>query len=307
MDGFTIGIVAKMTGLTTFTLRAWERRYNAFHPNRSDSGRRLYTSREVERLKALKLLTESGHAIGDIAHLEMSKLNSLLLRSDHGVGASKTISLILSAVADCDLPRLSGHLRTAQLERDTRSLLIDVISPVLSEIGSQVESGELDIYHEHAASALIRNLLLGILYSVQQSPSSSELKPIIFVTPEGDHHEFGILMSAILAALRGFKVYYLGPNLPVSSLVNALKNLNVGVVVVGCTAPPEVFPTTHWKAFVRELLKFNEDVSFWFGGSRIGEIEGHAGLKERKALFLNRYQDLERALTNFKSQNSKMS
>ncbi len=305
MDVFTIGMVAKMTGLTAFTLRAWERRYNAFRPNRSDSGRRLYTSREVERLKALKLLTESGHSIGEIAHLEMGKLNSLLLRSDRGFGSAKAISLILSAVASCDLPRMSGYLRAAQLERDTRSLLIDVISPVLSEMGRRVASGDLDIYHEHAASALIRNLLLGILYSVEQLPSSPELKPIIFVTPEGDYHEFGILVSAILAALRGFKVYYLGPNLPVSSLVNALKNLNVGVVVVGCAAPPEVFSTNKWKAFVGELLKFNENVCFWFGGSRNQEIEKYGELKGRKTLFLNRYQDLERALAGFKSQSSK--
>lgn len=305
MEGFTIGTVAKMTGLTTFTLRAWERRYDAFKPSRSPTGRRLYTSDEVARLKALKLLTESGHTIGDIARLETTKLNSLLLRNDHGVGVSQTILLILSAVGDCDLPRLSGCLRKAQLERDTRSLLIDIICPVLSEIGRRVESRELDIYHEHAASALIRNLLLGILYSVQQLPSPLELKPIIFVTPEGDHHEFGILVSAILAVLQGFKVYYLGPNLPVSSLINALKNLNAGVVVVGCTAPSEAFSSNECKVFIRELLKFDENVCFWFGGRRIGEIERYAKHKKRKTMFLNRYQDLERALTSLKSQNFK--
>ncbi|NJL24882.1 MAG: MerR family DNA-binding transcriptional regulator [Calothrix sp. SM1_5_4] len=44
-EHLSIGTVARITGLSEFTLRAWERRYRALEPRRTPSGRRLYSSR----------------------------------------------------------------------------------------------------------------------------------------------------------------------------------------------------------------------------------------------------------------------
>lgn len=300
MDVFTIGMVAKMTGLTEFTLRAWEKRYEVAKPSRSESGRRVYSLKEVEKLKLLKLLTEGGHSIGQIAHLETPKLTSLLRQGDRHSGTARTIATVLAAIEACDLSRLSAHLKTTWLERDTRSFLVEIVSPVMAEVGRRVNDGRLDVYHEHAASALIRNLLSGILYSLEQLPRTQESAPVVFATPEGDHHEFGILISAILTALRGVKVYYLGPNMPVRSLAKALKNLKAGAVVIGCAAPRDTLSTADWKEFVTQLsASIDTDIQFWFGGERTGEIEGIPSLKRREVRVMNRYQDFEKALGEF--------
>ena len=39
---YTIGAVARMTGLSTQVIRAWERRYEAVVAARTDKGRRIY-------------------------------------------------------------------------------------------------------------------------------------------------------------------------------------------------------------------------------------------------------------------------
>ena len=73
-DEYKIGAVAKVTGIGTETLRAWERRYQAVVPKRSESGDRIYTRDQLSRLLLLKSLVDTGNAIGTIAHLSVSEL-----------------------------------------------------------------------------------------------------------------------------------------------------------------------------------------------------------------------------------------
>ena len=56
----TIGVVAERTGLSQELLRAWERRYDAVVPVRSEGGQRLYTDADVDRLRLLRLAVEGG-------------------------------------------------------------------------------------------------------------------------------------------------------------------------------------------------------------------------------------------------------
>jgi DNA-binding transcriptional MerR regulator len=51
---YTIGEVAAMLGVSTHTVRAWERRHEVVKPLRSDSGQRRYRSEEVELLREVK-------------------------------------------------------------------------------------------------------------------------------------------------------------------------------------------------------------------------------------------------------------
>ncbi len=71
---YGIGAVAKLTGITTYTLRMWERRYGAVVAERAPNGRRLYSARHVEKLSLLKALTDRGTAISSIANLSLEAL-----------------------------------------------------------------------------------------------------------------------------------------------------------------------------------------------------------------------------------------
>ncbi len=71
---FQIGSVARMSGLTVHAIRAWEKRYEAVVPSRSDRGRRLYDREAVRRLTLMKRLVDRGHAISTIANLDTEVL-----------------------------------------------------------------------------------------------------------------------------------------------------------------------------------------------------------------------------------------
>jgi len=79
-NAYQIGTVSSLTGIDAHTLRAWERRYGAIKPNRSESGRRQYDDRTVERLQLLKALVDCNVAIGQVAHLSDGALRDRLSR-----------------------------------------------------------------------------------------------------------------------------------------------------------------------------------------------------------------------------------
>lgn len=77
---YQIGTVASLTGVDPHTIRAWERRYGAITPTRSETGRRRYDDRTVERLQLLKALVDCNESISTIARLSDDDLRARLAR-----------------------------------------------------------------------------------------------------------------------------------------------------------------------------------------------------------------------------------
>ena len=71
---YPLRAVIRRTGLTADVIRAWERRYGAVSPSRSEGGQRLYSEHDVIRLSLLRKATAEGHSIGEIARLDDASL-----------------------------------------------------------------------------------------------------------------------------------------------------------------------------------------------------------------------------------------
>lgn len=78
MKQYSIGAVAKLTGLTVHNLRVWEKRHSAIETDRSESGRRIYSEDALERLKLLKSCVDNGFTIGTIAAMSNQELREIL-------------------------------------------------------------------------------------------------------------------------------------------------------------------------------------------------------------------------------------
>ncbi len=72
-----IGAVTQLTGISSHTLRKWETRYGAIEPVRTESGRRLYTQAQVQRLQLLRDLIRQGHQISQLAPMSDEELEGL--------------------------------------------------------------------------------------------------------------------------------------------------------------------------------------------------------------------------------------
>jgi DNA-binding transcriptional MerR regulator len=60
---FPIREVSRLTGVNPVTLRAWERRYGLIQPTRTESGHRLYSMADIERVRSILGWIERGVAV----------------------------------------------------------------------------------------------------------------------------------------------------------------------------------------------------------------------------------------------------
>jgi DNA-binding transcriptional MerR regulator len=66
---FPIREVARLTGVNPVTLRAWERRYGLIQPMRTDSGHRLYSMDDIERIHSILGWIERGVAVSKVGKI----------------------------------------------------------------------------------------------------------------------------------------------------------------------------------------------------------------------------------------------
>src|SRR5512139_3052140 len=71
-------VVTRRTGLSAELLRVWERRHRVVTPARTQTGRRLYSDSEIERLRLLYRATLGGRSIGSVAPLSTPALTELV-------------------------------------------------------------------------------------------------------------------------------------------------------------------------------------------------------------------------------------
>lgn len=266
-------LVTRLTGLSADTIRAWERRYRAIEPRRSAGNTRRFSAEDVRRLVLLREATSRGHAISSIARLGVDELERLMgdteevarmpvastpLPSRPGEdrapprtppgAASGTIDRglqelrtdYIEAVARFDSRRAYEILMRAATFLDRRELIFGVVVPLVTEFGQRWSNGELGVAQEQMVSAQLRSVVSSLL---RFSPPGASAKQVILSTPPGHRHEFGILVTALLAAARGLDPLYLGPDLPFEELCMAVRMSHAAVVVLGVArdmSPEEV-------------------------------------------------------------------
>ena len=111
-----------------------------------------------------------------------------------------------------------------------------VLSPAMVNIGDQWARGDLEIYHEHQASAIVGRIMgrLGPRFVGRGRTKGS----IIVGAPEGEHHDLVVSMVADLLRQRGWEVFDLGADLPAHSFIAAVKNTpEVAAACVSITSP----------------------------------------------------------------------
>ena len=101
---YSIGKVARLTGLSTHTIRKWEQRYQAVEPLRSPGGDRRYDRGHVERLRLLHQLSPVGAIISDIATLPTATLRQFA-EHQRGTAAAAPSTLQVGVIGD-SLPTL---------------------------------------------------------------------------------------------------------------------------------------------------------------------------------------------------------
>lgn len=267
---YTIKTIATLTGLTAETLRAWERRYRTVVPKRDEGGRRIYSEQDLERLLLLAELTRDGHSIGKLSKMDNTQLNRLTRQNDAADGSRQQFfDLIVEALRQYRVDRFEELLKRALLAYEPLPYARDILAPALRRVGQLWHQEQLTIAQEHMFSACVKRLILGMINNVHLL--THHRPAMLFATPQGEAHEFGILMTCMLAASQQYNCYYLGRDLPVVEIIEASRHLKPDVIVLSLiNSPPG-------PDIVEQLHQLNDSnllqqVQIWVGGSGAGYL-----------------------------------
>jgi len=252
MQGYNIKVVANRTGLSQHVIRVWERRYGAVTPRRTETNRRIYSERDIEKLKLLQQATAAGHQIGRIAQHSVDELQRIVAQD---VGTANTgelshadqirippvapathLETCLQAVEGFDTPALEKALMHASVVLSLPDLLEKVVGPLMEKVGEFWQEGSLRVAHEHAVSSVVRTFLGNLRFS---KPATEYAPAAIVATPAGQLHAIGALMAAVTAAAEGWQVIYLGPNLPAQEIALAATSKNAKAILLSIVYPQD--------------------------------------------------------------------
>jgi nicotinamidase-related amidase len=157
---YTIGKIAKLAGVSTKTLRHYEKIGLILPSDRTELGYRLYTEKDVETLKKIKFYQEMSFSLSDIGHLLESspevlkdaiekqirlvqksaknyeKIEGMLLRSCGGEDKVRPCTAILVIGMQRDF--VSGPLGNRQVKK--------VIKPLQELLEKAREKGHVIVY-----------------------------------------------------------------------------------------------------------------------------------------------------------------
>ena len=230
-----IQVVARRTGLSKDVIRAWEKRYRVVEPQRHTNGRRLYSDQDIQRLSLLHKVTLSGRRISDVSSLDHQALEALLTgdlgdlleltqttsihnkSTAQNPASEKYLQPLIDSINRMDEDGIFQSLVNASTALPQIVFLEEVLAKALEYMGDSWNKGNLRIAHEHLASVQIKRFLLNLLHrEVHAGPA------LLVTTPVGQRHELGALMAAIIAAMQGWRVRFMGAEMPATDIAAAV-------------------------------------------------------------------------------------
>jgi DNA-binding transcriptional MerR regulator/methanogenic corrinoid protein MtbC1 len=270
-----VGTVAEQVGVSTSTLRSWERRYGLGPTRRTGGNHRRYGPTDVLRVRLMARLTAQGiparaaaDAIGGMDdRAVVARLRAPAATTDGtaaaagaagaaggahasttGVGTAPTaevglvdadaVESIVSAAAALD-PLSLVHLYRAALRRlDFEHAWADVLAPSLRRIGEQWAAGRLGVESEHLASDVLQAELRAVARSQRTDAAGP---PVLLVSADDEQHHLPLLAVEVELARLGVLAMHLGPRVPARSVVETMRRTRPRAVFVWASMTRDPF------------------------------------------------------------------
>jgi len=227
-------------------LRAWERRYGLPTPQRTAGGHRLYSDRDIETIKWLLAKQEEGLSISRAVDLWNEETAS---GSDPLAGSVSTASTSPMAIPPAAPDTTIDTFRAEWIEACTdfdeiaaeqvlnqafslfpiESVCTQVLQRGMSEIGELWFENKLSVQQEHFASSLAMRRLDALLSA---SPAPTRKETILVGCPADEWHTFTPLLLSLFLRRRGYKVIYLGANVPADRFIETVNDTNANLVLL---------------------------------------------------------------------------
>jgi MerR family transcriptional regulator, light-induced transcriptional regulator len=223
---YSIKDLETLSGIKAHTIRIWEKRYQIFSPERSDTNIRVYSNDDLKLLLNISLLNKHGYKISRIIQMSPQQMVDLLI----GINLVKSesddlVDALITSMIEMDEQQFNRVLTAGIFKMGFEETIQQVVFRFFSRIGIMWQVGSINPAQEHFVSNLFRQKLHAAIDSLPVQTDARSLKIILFL-PEKEQHELSLLFYNYALKARGFHTVYLGQAVPVETLKRVIEIIN---------------------------------------------------------------------------------
>lgn len=285
---YPVGRVEALTGISSATLRVWERRYGRPVAHRRPSGHRRYDREQVRWLRRVAEALACGHRPGRVVRMSDIELEALL-QPRRPQADDAELSRWLEHVRESRRDALASELAVALSEADEADALCAWLdrrlAVLLHRIGQEWAAGRLDIRHEHLATEAVEDVLrsarprVASRAAARASRAHADDAPraaALLASLPGERHRLGLQMAALACASAGVPVTILGDDSPLDEIVAAAVESGAALVGLGTALGPSGTKAAKQVVALRAALPTSIALVVGGSGSRLRRLPGVA-------------------------------
>lgn len=254
------------------TLRAWERRYGVPAPQRTPSGHRLYSQRDVEIVRWILARQAEGMTVGQAVALwrTLTASGKDPLKEHAPVPATSPLlagrslerlrSAWIAAICSFNESAAERVMVEALALYPPETVCTEILRKGMAEIGDTWYRGEATVQQEHFASQLADRRVQSMILA---SPPLSRPGRLLILSPPEEAHSLALLFLTFFLRRAGWETVYLGDSLPAENLDLTIRTVRPVMVISGVQQLP---PVVGLQALVSALQDLGVPLAF---GGRI--------------------------------------
>jgi len=283
---FTIKDLENFSGIKAHTIRIWEKRYNLFEPNRTDSNIRYYDLFNLQKLLNVSLLYHNGLKISKIADLSETKMALKIRELVFNEGFEKEASTSLKlAMLNFDEDLFNKTYNNLQANHSFRKIFTEIFMPFFNEIGILWQVNSILPAHEHFISNLVKKKIYVNIEKMQQLQHIEQTKRFVLYLPMNEIHELSLLYLHFELVMHGYHSIFLGQSVPIENLNDIQKIYNDVCFVTFLTVEPSNEDVTDYLNSVYENVLKNSNDELWVLGPKTAQIPSDAIIPDQIKVF----------------------
>lgn len=282
-NSFSIKNLEHLSGIKAHTIRIWEKRYNLFEPERTDTNIRLYNLENLQKLLNVTLLYNNGYKISKIASFNSQEITENVHKLTINKNADDwSIGLFKLAMINFD-QRLFTKTFNDLLEQFSFSEVFkNVFVPLMNELGVLWQTNSISPSHEHFITSLVKQKIHAMCEDLQQQSTRRTDRRFVLFLPDNEIHELGLLYLQYEVINNGFQCVFLGQSVPIESLNNLV---DIGEPITFITyftiEPTQDKIKAYLNTFSSEIIE-NIDSELWILGYQVQFMSDEMPDKIRK-------------------------
>ena len=223
MATYSMAQVETLTGISAHTIRIWERRYSFLNPGRTETNIRYYSDKELVKLLNIAVLVRNGYKISKIDVMSDAEIHELItdILSSVSQENEDEINVLTLSMLQMNESEFNKVFQRRTMRKGLQATITELIYPFLNHIGMLWGTNKVIPAQEHFITNLIRQKIIAAIDSLP-SPATNAPGICMFLLDDEDH-EIGLLLASYMARDLGWKVYYMGQNMPVDNIREMLE------------------------------------------------------------------------------------